>query len=164
MAMNDFGAVEHLVPGAVGQPGDRAFYLEIASDTGTRWYLLEKTQVAALAAHGHDLLATAGLSGAGGDLSVPPFSAPDIVEFRVGELHLRYSEETGSIELTLISVEDDSDRHRYALMPGQLDVAGRIGLEAVAAGRPRCPRCGLAKDPEGHVCPASNGDLRNHRP
>jgi hypothetical protein len=36
--------------------------------------------------------------------------------------------------------------------------------EAVVAGRPQCPRCALPLDPEGHVCPASNGDLRRHRP
>jgi uncharacterized repeat protein (TIGR03847 family) len=33
-------------------------------------------------------------------------------------------------------------------------------LAVVAEGRPLCQLCGLPIDPEGHICPASNG----HRP
>ncbi|MGB6836081.1 MAG: DUF3090 family protein, partial [Dehalococcoidia bacterium] len=31
---------------------------------------------------------------------------------------------------------------------------------AVAAGRPICPLCDGSIDPEGHVCPRSNGHAR----
>ena len=52
----------------------------------------------------------------------------------------------------------------FDVTPAQLDAAARHGAAAVRAGRPRCPRCGLAMEPEGHHCPATNGDLRDHRP
>ena len=44
------------------------------------------------------------------------------------------------------------------------DVGSAAEAEAaVAAGRPICPRCSLPIDPDGHVCPALNGDLRHRR-
>ena len=36
----------------------------------------------------------------------------------------------------------------------------RDGAQLVVAGRPACPICGRPMDPDGHVCPRSNGHGR----
>lgn len=162
--MRDLGTIESLTPGAIGEPGDRTFYLQVAADEGTSWFLLEKGQVAALGEQALELLDTAGLAGAGAELSPAPLEEPGDVVFRVGAMQLSYSEETGLVEIILASTDEDLEPVAFTLTPSQLDVAARAGLAATAAGRPPCPRCGLAMDPSGHICPTTNGDLRQHRP
>jgi uncharacterized repeat protein (TIGR03847 family) len=56
---------------------------------------------------------------------------------------------------------EDAEPVSFTVDPAGLDSMARRAVEVVAAGRPSCPWCGLPKDPEGHVCPSSNGDLRS---
>ncbi len=151
------------VPGFIGSPGRRTFLLEVDDATGRSWYLLEKAQVAALSAQSASLLAQAGLTGAGRDLDPGPISDPEEIAFRIGEIELAYIEGEGVVHVTLAPV-DEGVPVLHVLTPAQLDAAARLGKAAVAGGRPLCPKCGLAMDPDGHVCPTTNGDLRDHRP
>ena len=84
------------------------------------------------------------------------------MSFRVGGMQLALGDNDVG-ELVLMSTEEDPPV-RYELTIAQLDAFAREALAIVAAGRPACPRCGLPMDPEGHNCPRSNGDLREHRP
>lgn len=158
--------VARFVPGFVGVPGDRTFYFEV--ETGphgqTSWYLAEKTQVAAFAAQAALLLAELGFTDAGAHLDLAPLRPPESVAFRVADLTIEYLEGPGLIEIGFGPVEDDAAPAAHWVTPAQLDAAVRIGAAAVEAGRPLCPKCGLAMDPDGHVCPTTNGDLRGHRP
>lgn len=151
-------------PGFVGVPGQRTFFLQAEAEGSAAWYLLEKGQVAGLAASAHELLREMGFTGEGADLEPGEIDDPVSVAFRVAEIHLIYKEPTGLIEVTLIPTTEDASAAVYTLTPDQLAAAAHIGERAVAGGRPPCPECGLALDPEGHVCPTTNGDLRNHRP
>ena len=162
--MSDHAPAVRFVPGFVGVPGDRTFLLEIDDTGGRVWYLLEKVQVAAFAEQCALLLADLGLSGAGKDIDPGPLSEPDDIEFRVGRIGIDYHEERDLIEITLEPSAEDAMAVVHAVTPAQLDAAVRLGAAAVASGRPKCPRCGLAIDPDGHVCPTTNGDLRDHRP
>lgn len=159
----DFGAAKRLVVGALGEPGDRIFMIQVVTDDRSRWYVLEKGQVAALAIESQGLLATIEVSAGSSTGERDELEPPDEIEFRVAELHLGYSETSGMVTLLLAGGEYD-EQHEYAINPGQLAAAAEMGAAAVAAGRPACPKCGLAMDTEGHICPTSNGDLRNHRP
>ena len=152
--------------GAVGDPGDRTFFIEVEASTGTLWFLLEKAQVAALSIQSTRLLRESGVADPEDVHELEPVRRPsDDVEFRVGEVRLAYTESTGLVTLMLFSrAQDDSEPVEFTLTPAQLATSARFGAEAVTAGRPSCARCGLAKDPEGHACPADNGDLRTHRP
>lgn len=154
------------VPGYVGLPGQRTFYFEVEQHDRTSWFLLEKVQVAAFAAEAGRLLVEAGFQDAGRHLDPGPIREPDDVAFRVGELRIVYDESAGLVEITLLAVgePEDEDQATVRVTPAQLDAAVRLGAEAVGAGRPFCPDCGLAIDPEGHACPTTNGDLRGHRP
>ncbi len=159
----DRGPVTAFVAGAIGEPGTRTFLLQLTGPEGTDSYVLEKDQVAVLAEQALELLQRAGLSGAGTSVAVPELVAPERARFRVGEMQLGISEDSETITLVLASVGDD-EPVEYTMTPAILEAAAIAGRRSVAAGRPLCPRCGLAMDADGHHCPKDNGDLREHRP
>lgn len=162
--MKDLGTVDLFVAGAVGEPGARTFMLQFVQNDVRTSYVLEKAQVAALAEQSRELLHNVGLGGAGSDLpGAEPWYADDVA-FRVAAMQLAHTEASGLFTLALLPTEEATDSVAYTLSAAQLGAAARDGLAAVEAGRPKCPRCGLAMDPTGHHCPATNGDLRNHRP
>jgi len=157
--------VARFVPGFVGTPGQRTFYFEVEAVPGRAvWYVAEKTQVAAFAAESLVLLAELGFIGAGAHLDVTPMRTPETEGFRIGELGLEYVEADRVVLVRLAPVNKPAEGDVHAVTPAQLDAAARIAVTAVEAGRPSCRRCGLAMDPEGHICPTTNGDLRGHRP
>jgi uncharacterized repeat protein (TIGR03847 family) len=158
----DFGAAKRFVVGAIGEPGNRVFMLQLVADGRSRWYVLEKGQVAALVIEARGLLQTVE-SDLESTVDAGELEPPAEIEFRVTEMRLGYSERSGMVTLLVAGGEAD-EQHEYAVTPGQLEAAAEMGGAAVVAGRPACPKCGLAMDPDGHICPTSNGDLRQHRP
>jgi len=158
----EYADVEGFAADAVGQPGARTFLLQLSGPWGRHTYLLEKAQVDALAAGINHLVSETD------DLPDPSVAAASLIEdpprFRVAQLALGYDESNGVGILTVSSVADEDDDVTYRLSLHQLAAAARQGAAAVAGGRPACPKCGLAMDPEGHPCPTTNGDLRHHRP
>lgn len=150
--MRDLGTVSIFRAGAVGAPGHRTFYLEVDDE----WFLLEKEQVAVLAARALELL---------GELGVRPQEPIEALSeagdptFRVGAIEMGIG--SGGVTIALSPGEDeDHEAVSFVVAPQQLDAMARRALLVVAAGRPPCPYCNLPRDPEGHVCPASNGDRR----
>ena len=156
--------VSHFIAGALGEPGNRTFLLQLEGGAGVESYLVEKEQVAAMCEEALDLLHQIGFTGAGSGIEVGELIQPDSVEFRVGDIHLGYAEGTGVITLVLGDTENEGERVSFTMTPALLDAAMQHGREVVAAGRPPCPRCGLSLDPDGHNCPKDNGDLRERRP
>ena len=93
------------------------------------------------------------------DVEPTPFGAIFDVEVQVLQVALGYQEDGG---LFVIQVFDDqSSVEEPALIcrltRGQCRVLSRKITEIVSAGRPICPLCGRPMEPEGHVCPRSNG-------
>ena len=167
----DFDPVSRITVGAVGQPGQREFYLQ--ARTGLRLVTLkiEKQQVQALAIGISQLLEQLG--------DVLPQLRTDLVNinnprmaleepiypaFVIGQIGLGYDEERQlmSIIAQELVVEEADVSSQAALARF---VAGRemmrdfseYALALVAAGRPTCPLCGQPIDPRGHFCPPSNG-------
>jgi uncharacterized repeat protein (TIGR03847 family) len=155
---------DRFLAGAIGPPGDREFRLEVATGGETVAYVIEKVQVATLAAEAQRLLRDLGMIGSG--LSQDPGEIhPDTpVGFRVGAVQLLHEPGTEQVTVVLHPAEEGAGSVSYDVSPAQLDAFAREAVEVVAAGRPTCPRCGLAMDPDGHNCPRSNGDLRGYRP
>lgn len=156
--MRALGRVDRFVAGAIGEPGRRAFFLEVASDAGPEWFLLEKQQVAALAERAIAALRAAGISlpGPGPDLGTPGEAT-----FRIGEIGIGIEGDEATV--LLAPAEEEADGVAFSV---SLEVLGAMAVKAAAvvgAGRPPCRFCGLPLDPSGHACPGSNGDLR-HRP
>jgi hypothetical protein len=156
--------VERFAGGAIGEPGNRVFMLEVVSGGATVAYVIEKFQVHAFAQQAQNLLRERGLLGAG--LSVDPGGVHDesAIAFRVSGLELGIAEQSDTAHLVIHSTDDGDNPVEYELTLGQLDAFAREALAVVASGRPACPRCGLSMDPDGHNCPRTNGDLRAHRP
>ena len=158
----DYADVAGFAAAAIGEPGARTFLLQFSGPWGKHTYLLEKGQVAALAAAIDHLVSESAARPAAA------VAAPDLVDepplFRIGQLGLGFDDAADEAVLSLTSSGDEAEEATYRLSLDQLAAAARQGAAAVAGGRPACPRCGLAMDPEGHTCPTSNGDLRHHQP
>jgi uncharacterized repeat protein (TIGR03847 family) len=156
--------VERFAGGAIGQPGNRVFRLEVVVDGVATAYVLEKVQLAALAQQAQIQLGESGTLGTGTGVDPGGVDAETEIAFRVGRLQLALDDTTGSAMVVIQSTDEDDNPVECELTHAQLDAFAREALVAVASGRPACPRCGLAMDPDGHNCPRSNGDLRDHRP
>ena len=156
--------VERFAGGAIGEPGHRVFMLEAVVAGEAIAYVIEKIQVAALADEAKRLLRERGMVGAGLSLDSGGVHAETPVAYRVGGLQLVLEDDSDVATLIIYSTEDEDPPAEYELSLAQLDAFAREATMAVESGRPSCPRCGLAIDPEGHNCPRSNGDLRGHRP
>jgi len=176
-----FDRPRRFVAGTVGQPGARAFYLQIADERRVVSIALEKQQVALLADRMSQLLeeVTNGepdpmLAAALSDIE--GLELPIDEEFRVGAMGLAWDEDDGMIVLeaqapvtedqdpaaTLLSddVEDGPDAVRIRMEPLMAQAFVTRARRVVAAGRPPCPLCALPLDPGGHLCPRLNGYRR----
>ena len=177
-----FDPPDRFVAGTVGQPGDRSFYLQATGGGRTVSVALEKVQVQVLAERLGELLEEVRRRGVG---EVPvvaareledtaPLDAPVEEEFRVSTMGLAWDGEDARVVVEALAPTDDEEAEVEPLSdseegPDTLRV--RITAEAaqafitraqrvVAAGRPPCPLCSLPLDPEGHICPRSNGYKR----
>lgn len=167
-----FDAPDRFVPGTVGTPGDRAFYLQARKGGALVSVAIEKAQVAALAQRLDDLLDAVDAPAkpdAGDDLAL---EEPVVELFRVGAMALAWDAGTEAI---VIEAQTPTEDGEYAELPDDADEGPdllRVRLEPAAArafvqraeellveGRPACPFCGQPLDPTGHFCPRGNGQL-----
>lgn len=166
MAIDDLGPAERIVAGAVGEPGQRRFYLQIVAGGEPTSLLAEKVQVAALAEQGLAILEERGISSeaeAVDRLIAQGLPIEDPGEgnerFRVGDISIALG---GSELLTVeISSVDATDGVSFVIAPEQFQAMARVALEVVHQGRPLCQWCQLPMDPEGHKCPSRNGHHRD---
>jgi uncharacterized repeat protein (TIGR03847 family) len=159
----DLEPVDRITTDAVGEPGQRAFYLQARKGPDLVTILLEKQQVQLLSSSILEILARVGKETAQG----PPEEEMELEEpveplWRAGRLSIGYLEER---DLLLLEVEEateedeerEGERVRLWATPEQMLSLSRHGALVCARGRPPCQFCGNPKDPEGHVCPAMNG-------
>jgi uncharacterized repeat protein (TIGR03847 family) len=168
--------VERVTAAAVGEPGNRSFYLQARKDDLVVSLLLEKQQVALLATHIDDLLARVGVpeEGAGPDPDALDLEEPVSPEFRIGRIGLGYDDDRDLVLLQCDEFEpedeteegeeaaeivgrEDLGRVRMWATREQMHALARRGEREVAGGRPVCSMCGQPIDPAGHFCPRSNG-------
>ncbi len=153
---------------AVGVPGQRRFRLigGIGGDVVSLW--MEKEQLNALGQAIEQLLEQ--LSDTGlvtGTIDSEPAPAPDPVpptapEYVASKIMIGYDEEHRLIAVFAHHIEQEDDDEPIFSTRTSLGTAKALAekiAEVVAAGRPRCPRCGAPIGPEGHVCPHNNGHL-----
>jgi uncharacterized repeat protein (TIGR03847 family) len=161
----ELGPLRHIGAEAIGQPGQRRFRLQVLSEAGEAVALwLEKEQLAALGDAIESVLTEEGYRYERLPLddapAAPAFPLSPSSEMRVAQLSMGVNREREHI--VLISVDSpDPDAVSQAL---SMEVDYRRGYElrreivdVVAAGRPPCPLCGGPIDPQGHICPKSNG-------
>jgi uncharacterized repeat protein (TIGR03847 family) len=173
--------VDGLGAGAVGEPGDRAFYLQARKERAQLTVLVEKEQVALLATEAIAFLDRIADEYPEDAISLPTEEAelqePTVPLFRARLIGLGFDPERELvlIELRERSSDDDEEdaaepppviepepdeeegfvARLYATRPQVRAMAAR-GAAAVAAGRPPCPLCDQPMDPAGHRCPRWN--------
>ena len=169
-----FDAPDRFVAGAMGEPGDRSFYLQARKGQAVASVALEKAQVAALAGRLADLLEAVG-DDAPPATAVPddrPLDEPLIELFRVGVMALAWEPATAEIVIEAqpesedgdyVEVADEAtegpDLMRVRIAPGHAREFVRRASGLIAAGRPLCPFCGQPLEPTGHFCTRTNGQM-----
>ncbi|MDZ7674971.1 MAG: DUF3090 family protein [Acidimicrobiales bacterium] len=165
--MTTFDDPEVFTTGAVGEPGDRVFYLQARENGHVTSVKLEKQQVAALAEYLggllHDLPAPD---------DVPP--APDLIDpgrpdWTVGTIGVAYDNDRDRIVIVADELvpddaadaddeagEADAETMRVAVTRSQVRALIDQAEGLMAGGRPPCRLCGAPMDPEGHACPRAN--------
>jgi uncharacterized repeat protein (TIGR03847 family) len=160
----------------IGQPGQRTFYIQARWTARMLSFLVEKQQVSVLAEKLKEMLIvldredTISTSLPERDPALS-LQEPVEAEWRVGAMGLAYEEEPDRVLVVLQPVESEDDEpedvieetgegYRFALRRDQVRTFVLHVEAVVGEGRPLCQLCGLPIDPEGHICPASNG----HRP
>lgn len=159
--------VARITAGAVGEPGERAFFIQARAADRLVTLLAEKDQVRLLAHSIMQMLAVLPESpGRQEDTEVPAedleLEEPLVPEWRVGPMSLEYEEDRDRIvlvakELVEEGLEETAATARFAATRAQARALAEHAEEVCEAGRPRCRLCGFPMDPEGHVCPALDG-------
>ena len=181
---------DRFVAGTVGQPGERAFFLQAREGNRITSVACEKQQVSVLAEH-LDRVLDEVVRRSAGTPEVPqpaaktrdtdPLDAPITEEFRVGTMTIAWDPSIDRIVIELFSNVDAEDETDDAAAVAETPESEEVSADEVfvvkitaayardfvaraqalvSAGRPPCPFCLQPLDPEGHICPRSNGYRR----
>lgn len=166
-----FSHPERFIAGTVGEPGERAFFIQVRSSNRLFAVALEKAQVQAIAARleimisevrrNDPLLQFSRLA-----IDDAPLESPIEPQFQVGAISLSWNEEDKLICVEMFEMEDENDNQSQgSILEVNLDIAQAVAFATrskavVNAGRLPCPFCSIPIDPRGHLCPRANGYRR----
>lgn len=171
----EFREVTHFTAGAIGEPGQRVFYLQVGDERGHVSVRLEKQQVRALAQFLRSVLED--LPAPSGDEASEAVDLlePTEAEWVVGHIAVGVAEAEAEVVLVVDELqpetdEDDDDDDVMDLFdesPSGARIRAHINVlqaarfivtadDLMARGRPPCRLCGLPVDPTGHACPRLN--------
>jgi uncharacterized repeat protein (TIGR03847 family) len=181
-----FDLPDRFATGTVGEPGNRAFFLQAREGRRVVSVGLEKAQVAVLAERLGLLLTELGKHGVSEAVSEAiepderPLDEPLNEAFRATTLTLGWDvdneriliearsqsdadDEAASDEVADIDDEDEDgpDLLRVRLSAGAARTFVERAFRVIRAGRPPCPICGNPLDATGHICPRKNGHYLN---
>ncbi len=178
---------DHFTAGAMGQPGQRVFYMQARQQGRLLTLKCEKEQVRALGEYLATLLER--LPAAAGSEAGPEATLLEPLDpaWAVGAIAAGYDADSkrvvvearervesededddeaaeGEVEVTEREVaaeaETEGARARFLITRAQAAAFVTRARELIEAGRPECVLCSLPIDPTGHVCPRSNGHLQ----
>jgi uncharacterized repeat protein (TIGR03847 family) len=173
----ELDSIDALGAGAVGEPGQRAFYIQARSESAQLTVLVEKEQVALLAAEAVAFLDRIADQYPEDMIVLPETTAelrePTVPLFRARMIGLGFDPERELVLIELREHSDDEDEDDdeapvvseseeegyvariYATRP-QVRAMAAHSAGVVAAGRPLCELCSQPLDPAGHRCPRWN--------
>jgi uncharacterized repeat protein (TIGR03847 family) len=171
MAIYELDPVDRIAIAAIGDPGQRRFFLQATGSGRTLTLGCEKGQIQALVLRLHQMLEAQQIENpeeaAEAAQPVTAVADPGEPEWQIGEMGLGYHEARRMFVLVASQVAagesgeappaDDSPSVRFWLSHDQVIAFSKQAQSVLAAGRPLCPRCGLPMDPSGHPCPVMNG-------
>jgi uncharacterized repeat protein (TIGR03847 family) len=158
------------VAGTIGEPGERAFFIQARSKGRVISVALEKAQVQAIANRLDLIVAEVRKSNPLISIeSFPqddaPLETPVDEEFQVGAISLAWNELDQLLSFELYELEDDEQDEEGQVLEinfslGMAITFAQRSKALVSAGRLPCPFCGIPIDPRGHLCPRANGYRR----
>ncbi len=156
--------------GTIGEPGERAFFIQARSKGRVISVALEKAQVQAIANRLELIVAEVRKSNPLISIeSFPqddaPLETPVDEEFQVGAISLAWNELDQLLSFELYELEDDEQDEEGQVLEinfslGMAITFAQRSKALVSAGRLPCPFCGIPIDPRGHLCPRANGYRR----
>ncbi len=158
-----FGALSRITAEAIGEPGKRTFKLTLQSGAASAIVWLEKEQLLQLGTRIQEVLATLSAQEKtdAGDAPEPPWNDRITnLDFKAAKLALGYDTASGNFLFLAHSLEEEDERTATIscwISLAQGEELGEKALRVCAAGRPQCALCGRPIDPEGHMCPRTNG-------
>lgn len=161
----DLDAVDRITAHAIGQPGQRVFYIQARQGRRLVSMIAEKEQVRALSEHIETFLEELVeknplISSVDDFMLVSDMSLEEPLEsaFRIGQLGLGYDADSDRVILLLQGIEEDDETPtaRLSATREQMKALSTHGLQVVSKGRKICGNCTRPIDPEGHFCPRMN--------
>ena len=157
----DIEAPDRFTVGAVGEVGSRLFLIQCQKGVDQLTLKVEKTQVAALAKYLAGIVREIGRPGSlPEDLDLDEQADPEWVVGTIGVSYDKDAEQVVVVVQELVPEDEEGSAARISISLEQAAAFAIRATNAVEAGRPPCPLCGLPLDPAGHDCPRTNG----HRP
>jgi len=167
---HEFSRPERFIAGTVGEPGERAFFLQVRSSYRLFSVAVEKAQVKAIIARIDVMVAEIRKSNPLINIEKfptddAPLESPVEAEFQVGAMSLAWDEDSALICIELYELEEDEEDSSGEVAEINISLGMAIAFTArskavVNAGRLPCPFCGIPIDPRGHLCPRANGYRR----
>ena len=167
---HEFTTPERFVAGTVGEPGERAFYLQIRTSSRLFSVAVEKAQVQAMSSRLEVMIAEIRKSNPLMMIDkLPtddaPLESPIDAEFQIGAMSLAWDDDNKWICVELFELEDDEEDSEGEVVVINISLAMAAAFSVrskavVNAGRLPCPFCGIPIDPQGHLCPRANGYRR----
>jgi uncharacterized repeat protein (TIGR03847 family) len=165
-----FSRPERFVTGTVGEPGERAFYLQVRNSSQLLSVAVEKAQVQAITTRLDVMIAEIRkvnplITIEKFPIDDAPLESPVDSEFQVGAMSLAWDEETSLICIELYELEEDEEESDGEVAEVNITIGMAAAFSTrskavVNAGRLPCPFCGIPIDPRGHLCPRANGYRR----
>ena len=161
----EFTRIFRLLAEALGQPGQRTFRIIADSESSTANIWLEKEQLFQLALGIQRLTGSLTLREEPPDTIPMDREAPGLtkLDFKLGKLVLGHDSNNGLFLIDAYDLEDANETEatlRIWINRGQVEAFAEEAINVCAAGRPLCPLCGRAIDPNGHECPRMNGHAK----
>jgi len=158
----ELNPITRITTDAIGPKGKRVFYIQASTEGETVTLIAEKFQIQSLAVGIEQFLIEIAER-----FPELPEASPEYDEalmrihppvdplFRLTDIGLGYNADEDKVILVIHELlPDDSEED-----PGAL---GYWGIEVANQGRPICPQCGQAEEPEGHFCVKKNGGHRRN--
>jgi uncharacterized repeat protein (TIGR03847 family) len=172
----ELDGVDALGAGAIGEPGQRVFYIQADKSNARLTVVVEKEQVALLAEEAVAFLDRIGLEypeepaeSATLHPSAAQVTEPAVPLFRARMIGLGFEPDRKLVLLELRERADEEDVEpvedaapeegyvaRIFATRAQVRAMAARGAEAVSGGRPLCQLCNFPMDPQGHICPRWN--------
>ena len=163
----DLDPVTRITAHAMGEPGQRVFYIQARHNRDLVSLIAEKEQVLALSQAINQLLEDIAeknplISSSDDSVFVSDMSLEEPLEprFRIAQMGIGYDAARDMVILIMQGLQEDETERaptaRFSATREQMRALSEHAAQVVAQGRKICGNCGKPIEPSGHFCPQMN--------